>query len=147
MSDAEFWAKFDTPLDQEPTFPVQLPGGCQRAPELSNQRGFINQLRWQAPHICVYANANAGKRNPRQARLEGIRAGVFDVMVIESASKWAMIEFKGFDKSGRAGRLSWQQIEFGNDMCARGVPVGCFYSPEMAIDFLLMHDFSLRGAK
>jgi len=79
---------------------------------------------------------NAGKRNPAQARREGIVAGVFDTVWRWRRPLVAHIEMKGYDKRGRAGSLSVQQIEWGNRMVALGYPVACFFDPYAAVEWL-----------
>ena len=69
----------ETTLDPVPLFPVEEPDGRKDLSELERQTLFRRYAATLAPQVVVWANANAGKRNPTQARREGIVAGVFDI--------------------------------------------------------------------
>lgn len=118
-----------------PAFPVEAPDGRRDWTELQRQSAFIKEMKVIAPDVMIYANANAGKRNPRQAKREGIVGGVFDLTVTwDGGSAWC--EFKGYTKAGRAGKLSAAQIDWGNKMHARGKPVACFFTPAACVAWL-----------
>jgi hypothetical protein len=55
------------------------------------------------------------------------------------------VEFKGYDKSGRPGKLSKAQIEWGNRMHERGHKVACFYSGKSAFEWLASLGAPVRG--
>lgn len=154
MADYVTFAELETPLVQEPLFPVEAPDGRKDLSELDRQVMFRKFAKQLAPTVLVWANANAGRRNPAQARKEGIRAGVFDMTCAwdiaastlscgEASMCW--IEMKGYDKSGRPGRLSASQIEWGNDMHRRGHKVACFFSGKSAFDWLASVGAPVRG--
>lgn len=137
------WAALESTLDPTPEFYVQMPPKIREGSELSRQRTFLNTMRMAAPRVMVEANANAGKRNPRTAKAEGIKAGVFDLSIRFKAPLHAWIEFKGFDKRGRPGQLSANQIEWGNRLVAQGWPVACFFDPFDAVDWLREQGFPI----
>ncbi|MFM9829748.1 MAG: hypothetical protein ACKVOB_13565 [Sphingomonas sp.] len=122
-------------LTPVPDFPVEAPDGVKTWTELQRQSAFIKEMRTIAPTVMIFANANAGKRNPRQAKREGIVGGVFDLTCTwEGGSAWC--EWKGYTKAGRAGRLSPAQIDWGNKMHARGKAVACFFTPAACVAWL-----------
>lgn len=148
------WAALEAPLAPEPLFPVEAPDGRKDLSEIERQVIFRKFASSLAPSVVVWANANAGKRNPAQAKREGIRAGVFDMTcawdigastIRDCAVSWCHIEFKGYDKSGRAGVLSPAQIEWGNAMHERGHKVACFFSGKSAFDWLASLGAPIRG--
>lgn len=130
------WADLETSLHPEPLFPVQQPDGKKHWRELARQTTLFQILRIAAPQVVLWGTANAGKRNPMQARREGIRAGVFDVQAVHEAPLCAWVEMKGYDARGRAGKLSLAQIEWGNRMSTLGHHVACFFDPYDAADWL-----------
>lgn len=144
------FATLDEPLTPTPRFPVQSPDGKREWAEADRQATFRGRMRMLAPSLAVYANANAGKRNPRQAIKEGVVAGVFDMTVASGmvGSRFvAWVEFKGYDKGNdgrngkpkrapRAGELSPQQIDWGNKMYAAGHHVACFFDPDAAVEWI-----------
>lgn len=129
----------DSALAEDPIFPVEAPDGRKDWPEADRQAAFRGRLRVIAPSLTIYANANAGKRNPTQARKEGVTAGVFDLTVASGeigARFVAWPEFKGYTAKGRAGQLSQSQIDWGNRMYRAGHHVACFFDPDSAIAWL-----------
>ena len=132
------FADLETDLDPTPQFPHEAPDNLKGWPELNRQASFLRLIRMAAPRLLVFANANAGKRNPRQAKSEGIRAGVFDITVLWTEGRVAYIEFKGWSGKKRkvAGTLSKQQIEFGNRLVELGIPCASFFSPINAVNWL-----------
>lgn len=129
------WSALETSLDPVPEFLVQEPDGRKDWAEIDRQATFLSIMRMAAPRVMVRANANAGKRNPRQARKEGIRAGVFDLSLFWRSPQIVLIEFKGYSKAGRAGKLSPSQIEFGNRCTQLGIPCACFFDPYDAAEW------------
>lgn len=128
-------------------FPVQSPDGRRDVGELTRQVQFRKLMAALArSRIMVAATPNAGIRNPRQARLEGIRAGLFDVRIAWAGGQ-ADIEFKGYDKRGRAGCLSQAQVDWGNDMLDLGHHVACFFDPVAAVAWLRGLGCPLREAR
>jgi hypothetical protein len=110
-------------------------------PELRRQTMLFRDMRMLAPEVLLYANANAGKRNPTKARQEGIVSGVFDVTCcyrsVMGNPMSAYIELKGYQPSGkRWGKLSDAQIRWGNRMHAMGHLCGCFYDSVEAMLWL-----------
>lgn len=142
------WADLESTLHPTPAFPVQAPDGKRDWTELQRQTTLLRLVRAAGPKILAYANANVGKRNPAQARREGIMAGVFDLS-FNAATPFmtAHVEMKGYTKAGRAGVLSPAQIEWGNRMHALGKPVACFFDPYAAFDWLRMLGFPLANAR
>lgn len=138
----------ETEIYPSPKFPNQEPDGKRDWTELQRQTTLLRLVRAAGPKILAYANANAGKRNPLHARREGIMAGVFDLS-FNAATPFmtAHVELKGYDSRGRAGKLSPQQIEWGNRMHALGKPVACFFCPYAAFDWLVMLGFPLARAR
>ncbi len=122
-------------LHEQPIFPVEAPDGRRDMTEIARQVSLFRDMHMLAPEVLGFAIPNAGKRNPVQARKEGILAGVFD-----TEWRWnhgsAFIELKGYDARGRAGKLSPAQIAFGNKLHRMGHRVGCFFTPALAIQFL-----------
>ncbi len=148
------FADLEAPLDAEPLFPVEAPDGRKDLSELERQVMFRKFAANLAPQVLVWANANAGRRNPMQARKEGVMAGVFDMSCawdIDASTlpdcdvSTCWVEFKGYDKSGRPGRLSPAQIEWGNAMHQRGHKVACFFSGRSAFDWLASLGAPVRG--
>ena len=121
--------------DDAPLFPVEAPDGKKMIAETPRQTQFVKMMRECAPSCAVEANANAGKRNPVQAKREGIVSGVFD-MTIAWAGGVAWVEFKGYTKAGRAGGLSDNQIAWGNRRHRLGHHVACFFDPMSAVLWL-----------
>lgn len=141
------WGGLETSLNPEPTFFVQAPDRRKDWAEIDRQATFFNVLRYSAPRLLVFANANAGKRNPRLAKKEGIRSGVFDVAVLWKPPLSAWVEFKGYDGRGRAGKLSDNQITFGNRCVELGIPCACFFDPYDAADWLREQGFPIAEVR
>lgn len=124
--------------DQEPIFHVEPPDGVRDWSEIARQRKFLNLLTYCAPDVFVFARPNAGKRNPRLARLEGIKAGGFDVECVWNHGR-ADIEFKGYS-GGQANRITHKdnaaQVRWGNRMTRLGHRVACFFDPFAAAMWL-----------
>lgn len=135
------WDDLETSLHPEPLFPVQAPDGRKDWRELARQTTLFTIMRMAAPRAFGFGTANAGKRNPMQARREGIMAGVFDTAWHCDGPITAYVELKGYDARGRAGKLSPQQIDWGNRMHGLGVPVACFFDPYAAADWLREQGF------
>jgi len=133
-----FAAFLDEPDTLAPLFPVQAPDGRRDWAEADRQATFRGRLRMVAPSLMVFANANAGKRARHQAIKEGVRAGVFDITVASGTvghrfTAWP--EFKGY-AGGRPGKLSIDQIEWGNTMWRAGHHVACFFDPDAAVEWI-----------
>jgi len=157
------FADLESPLAPSPLFPVEQPGkatGDPRLwPEIERLAAFVAFIRkTQQPQIKAYSNANDGKRGikaQRDAKRLGLTPGVFDVTVLwdyrestnpDNPVAMAYVEFKGFDKNGRPGKLSQAQIEWGNSVHAKGHNVGCFYSAKTALLWLKSLGAPIRGA-
>lgn len=128
------WMAMDEPLKPVPEFFVEAPDKKYGWTEIARQVHFLSMMRMAAPKVIVFAIPNAGKRNPAQARKEGIMAGIGDI-----SAQWqggeAWIEFKGY-RARVAGKLSDAQIDWNNAMHRIGKNVACFYSPDKAIEWL-----------
>lgn len=138
------WADLESDLNPAPHFPVQAPDGKRDWTELQRQTTLFRLVHSAGPRIFGFAIPNAGKRNPMQARREGIMAGVFDTSwQADTPFMTAWIEMKGYDARCRAGKLSPQQIDWGNRMHAMGKPVACFFDPYAAVEWLRLLNFPL----
>lgn len=144
----------ETTLDPVPLFPVEEPDGRKDLSELERAKLFRSYVAKLAPKVVLYANANAGKRNPTQARAEGIKAGVPDYTIAwdiadstipDCAVSVAWIELKGYSADGRPGKLSKAQIDFMNGLHSRGHKVACFFSGKSAFDWLASLGAPIRG--
>ncbi len=144
---AAVWADLESTLDPTPEFFVQAPDGRKDWAEISRQATLFRLVHLAGPRVMGEAIPNAGKRNPLQARREGIVAGVFDTVWRWRAPLVAHIEMKGFDKSGRPGRLSRQQIEWGNRMVSLDYNVACFFDPYAAVEWLRGLGFPISQLK
>lgn len=155
MLDADSLDALESPLREEPEFPVEEPDGRKELSELDRQAWVVAYMRRTQPHIVCYATPNAGKRGFKaqaQAKKEGLLAGVFDLTFawdVQHAAEdrpticWA--EMKGYDASGRPGQLSNPQIEWGNTMHRKGYAVACFFSAQSVIRWLGELGAPLRG--
>jgi hypothetical protein len=144
----------ETTLDPVPLFPVEEPDGRKDLSEIERQTLFRRYAATLAPQVVVWANANAGKRNPTQARARGLwrvfstwpALGTFAPARSPIATlSICYIEFKGYSKDGRPGKLSKAQIEWGNRMHERGHKVACFFSGKSAFDWLASLGAPVRG--
>lgn len=128
--------QFAVDLDEQPLFPVEGPDGKRHLSEIQRQATFINLMKTLAPTVMVFAIPNAGKRNPRLAKKEGITGGVFDLCCTWEGGGICWPEMKGYSSAGRAGELSRSQISWGNDMYRRGHKVACFFDPMSAVNWV-----------
>lgn len=142
----------ESPLYAAPAFPVEAPDGRKDLSEYARQSWFVAFMRRTQPHIECHANMNHGKRSQIRAAKEGLVAGVFDMTVawdyrltpdVPVSVAWP--EFKGYTAAGRAGKLSQDQIDWGNAMASRGFPVACFFSAKSCIDWLREIGAPIRG--
>lgn len=145
MSDP--WAALESTLNPEPAFYVQPPDGRRDWPEIARQATLFCVMRLAAPRVFGMAVPNAGKRNPRTARREGIRSGAFDTIWHWRAGLIAYVEMKGYDSRGRPGTLSDNQVEFGNRMTELGVPCACFFDPYDAAEWLREQGFPVAEVR
>ena len=126
----------ETPLNESPIFPVEKPDGRKDWSEIARAVDFQRIIRMTGPTVSMFANANCGRRNPRQALREGIKAGVFDYTLAWDGGGICFVELKGYEKSGRAGKLSQSQIDWGNRMHRMGHKVAAFFDPIEAAKFV-----------
>lgn len=150
MTDAHVPADLDDPLDEAPLFfvePVPRLVQDRKLSEISRAVIFRRLMRTLAPSCSVDANANAGKRNPRQAMREGVKAGLPDYTIAWPGGGIAFVELKGFSSGGRPGKLSPAQIAWGNRMVRLGHHVACFYEPLAAIAWLGSLGAPIREAR
>jgi hypothetical protein len=136
MVDAVIPADLDDPLDEAPHFYVEPVSKLCRISEITAAVIFRRMMRTYAPTCQIFANANAGKRNPWMARREGILAGVFDYCITWPIGGIAWVELKGHSKRWRAGKLSDAQIRWGNHAQRHGQKVACFFEPASALAWL-----------
>lgn len=137
--------------------PIPAPGPDPRLwPEEERQAAFVTYMSRTSPQITVRAVRNEGKRGlreQRQMKRTGLRAGTFDTFIcwdVADASPdcpqtLVWIEFKGFDAKGRPGKLSQDQIDFGNDMTRKGFKVACFYTAKAALNWLASLGAPIKG--
>lgn len=136
MNALQSFAELESPLYPAPGFPVQAPDGKRDWPELDRQATLFRLMHMAAPRVMGEAIPNAGKRNPAQAKREGIRAGIFDTVWRFKYPLVAHVEMKGYSKAGRPGQLTTAQVEWGNRMTQLGFPVACFFCPYAAVEWL-----------
>lgn len=141
---ASYFDGLETSLAQAPEFYVQAPDGARQWAEIDRQQMLFNLMRSAAPRVHGWAIPNAGKRNPFKAKKEGIRGGVFDTQWAFQHPLTAWIEMKGYDAAGRAGKLSQEQIDWGNTMARLGHHVACFFDPYAAVAWLRERGFPIR---
>jgi hypothetical protein len=141
----------ETALNEKPLFLCEEPDGRKDLSEHARQSWFVQFMRKCNPHIEVHANMNHGARFQPKAIREGMVPGVFDMTiawdcegVVGSTVCWA--EFKGYEKSGRVGTLSQNQIDWGNSMHRKGFAVACFFSGKSLIAWLRECGAPVRGS-
>jgi hypothetical protein len=149
------WANLESDLHQAPLFPVEAPDGRKDLSEHERQAWFVSFMRKSNPHIEIHANMNHGKRGQfamNQAHAEGLKPGVFDITVAwdvadaaDDRPTVAWCEYKGYERSGRAGKLSQIQIDWGNAMHRKGFSVACFFSAWSCIEWLRSLGCPIRG--
>ncbi|WP_294138279.1 hypothetical protein [Sphingomonas sp.] len=118
----------DAPLKERPLFPVE-PKDRDPASELDRQVSLDSLLRVVGPSITSWAVVNAAKRGlkaQRQAKREGLTAGVFDKHYAWNHGL-AFLEWKD-----GTGSLSQAQIDWGNLMHRLGFRVACVRSAKFA---------------
>lgn len=133
------WAELETPLNEQPLFQVERPDGRRHLSEIDRVVMLRNYVRDLGRNVHVHAIPNAAKRGfkaQRQAKKEGMVAGVFDLCVTWPGSGVCWCEMKGYDASGAAGKLSQAQIDWGNSHFRMGHSVACFFSPERALEWI-----------
>lgn len=135
MNAPSFFRDLEAPLLESPVFPVEAPDGDRTRPEIARQVTLFSTMRIVAPTVFGFAIPNAGKRNPVQAKKEGIVGGAFDTEWHWDGGQ-AWIELKGYDARGRAGTLSQSQIDWGNRMHRLSKSVACFFDPLAAVHWL-----------
>lgn len=145
MNIAPAWADLETSLDPAPTFYVEGPDGRKDWGETARQATLFRLMHLLAPRVAGFAIPNAGKRNPVQAKREGIVAGVFDTQWCFKHPLTAFVELKGYDRRKRPGTLSKQQIDWGNRMTELGHHVACFFDPDAAVEWLRGLGFPISG--
>jgi hypothetical protein len=126
----------DTGAKECPLFFVQAPDGRKDWPEARRQTVMFREMRMRAPTVEGFHIPNAGRQNPMTALASGKKAGPFDTEWSWAPRRTAWIELKGYTADGRPGKLSPEQIRWGNVMLALGHDVACFFSPHDAIDHL-----------
>ncbi len=144
MNLAPAWASLESSLDPAPLFHVDAPDKRKDWSELARQATLFRLMHLAAPRVVGFAVPNAGKRNPLQARREGIVSGVFDTCWHFQQPLTAYVELKGYDRRGRPGTLSSAQIEWGNRMLELGHHVACFFDPHAAVGWLRGLGFPVR---
>lgn len=138
------WGALEQPLHMWPEFHVGPPDRRRDWPEIQRQATLFRLMHQLAPRVAGFAIPNGGKRAPFVARREGIVKGVFDTQWCWQAPLTAWVELKGYEKSGKPGTLSDEQVAWGNRMHALGHHVACFYCPYAAVDWLRDLGFPIR---
>jgi hypothetical protein len=126
------FALLETPIDPLPEFYVEAPDK-DGASELARVMAFRRDLRVALPDARLVAVPNAAKRGAaavRQAKAEGMATGFPDMMILHGG-RIAFLEWK----SAR-NKLSRQQIEWMNWLCANGFDAACVRTSAGAIAFL-----------
>lgn len=123
------FAALDEPFKAVARFPIE-PRDKSPASEAARQAAFRTMLRFAGPSIESWSVPNAAKRGPkaqRQAKLEGMKAGVADEHYAWNHGI-AFLEWKnGTDAPDQ------NQIEWCNRMLDRGFRVACVRTPEFAL--------------
>ena len=130
-------------LNGPPEFLCQQPDGRKNWSEIARQAELFRLMHMLAPHVMGFAIPNAGKRNPRQAKREGLLAGLPDTQWL-FRDLCAFVEIKGYDSRGRPGALKLAQIETCNRMHRLGWPVAMFFDPLVAVAWLRSIGFPVR---
>lgn len=97
------WASLETGLYETPLFRVEKPDGRKSLSELKRVVQLRDLLAECGRGIHVHAVPNAGKRGfkaQRQAKAEGMVAGVFDLCVTWPGPGVAWCEMKGYADRG-----------------------------------------------
>lgn len=141
----------ETPLAQQPLFPVEQPGARPDDPakwsEDYRQRSFVAWMTKNHPEIIVFSIANEGARgvfHGRRMKQRGLLPGAPDICVLWNGG-WAFIEFKGWAANGTPGKLSDAQIETCNRIHRNGTPVAMFFRADKALDWLASLGAPVRG--
>ena len=133
------FADLETPLDEAALFYVEAPDRDKHLSEIQRVVMFRQLVRMALPDTRLHACPNGAKRTlwaMNQARREGMVAGVFDLCAMWPQRRVAWLEFKGYDKSGRPGKLTQAQVDWGNSSLRQGHDVACFFTPEAAVAWL-----------
>ena len=107
--------------------------------ETEEQQALFQWVRYQLkqyPELeLLYHISNEGRRNPRRAKAEGIKAGVPDLClpVPRGKNHGAYIEMK----RRKGGRITPQQIAWMERLQQQGYAVACCNGWESAAKFLL----------
>lgn len=137
------WADLESALNAPPRFFVQEPDGRKDWSEEKRQEAFFAGLHRAGPKCMAHHIKNEGKYNYAKAKRGGVVSGVFDIRVDAERPLSAVVEFKGYTKAGRPGKLSQSQIDWGNCMLDRGWLVGCFFDPFDALEWLRRNGFPI----
>lgn len=116
-------------------------------PEAYRQAAFVAWIRKNNPDMVVFSIANEAKRSTfagQRMKRTGLTPGMADIACLWDGGM-AFIEFKGFDKTGRPGKLSAQQVETLNRIHRNGHPVAMFYTAEAARGWLRDLGAPIRG--
>lgn len=107
--------------------------------ETEEQQALFQWVQYQLkqyPELALlYHIPNEGKRNPRRAKAEGVKAGVPDLClpVPRGRNHGLYIEIK----RRKGGRITSEQAEWMDHLRAQGYAVACCYGWEPAAKFLL----------
>ena len=142
------WADLESDLNAPPRFFVQAPDGQRDLSEDARCLMFFGTLeRCKRGPIRAHHVKNEGRYNHAHAKRVGVVAGVFDYRIDGERPMSALIEMKGYDKRGKAGKLSQAQIDYGNAMFDMGWLVACFFDPFDALDWLRDNGFPIAEVR
>lgn len=112
---------------------VRIPLETEEQQALFQWVGY--QLKQYPELELLYHISNEGRRNPRRAKAEGIKAGVPDLClpVPRGNNHGAYIEMK----RRKGGRITQEQIAWMERLKAQGYAVACCAGWEPAAKFLL----------
>lgn len=141
------WAALETELNAPPRFHVAAPDGRRDWGEEERCKQFVTLMHRIGPKCMVHHVKNEGRYNHALAKRIWVVPGVFDYRIDGERPLSAVVEFKGYDRRGRAGKLSQAQVDWGNSMLDRGWLVGCFFDPVEAVEWLRRNGFQIAQVR
>lgn len=139
------WGALESSLREEPLFFVQKPDGNRILGEDPRCKTLVKLVHQLAPQATIQHSKNEGNHNHIKAKAMGVVAGYPDYTVTWGVRNQAFIEMKGYTAAGRAGELSQAQIDQCNKLFRQGFPVACFFTPELAFEWLVQQGMPAIG--
>lgn len=139
------WAALEASLNADPLFFVQRPDGLKHLSEDARCKTLVKFVHQLAPTAEIAHVKNEGRHNHAKAKTLGVVTGHGDYIVTWAKCSAAYIEMKGYSAAGRAGELSQAQIDWGNRKFMQGFPVACFFTPELAFEWLVQQGMPSIG--